>query len=188
MTHRSDPNLIRACLAGDARAWEELVERYGRLVWSIPRRYGLPDADAEEVHQSVFVTLFEKLGQLEDATRLSSWLITTTHRTCWRVGRRRATTAAELDARIADVGAPDPAEAAAWEERHLVRLALDRLGGRCAKLLRMLFSTERPDYERVAGELGMKVGSIGPTRARCFGKLEPILRELGLGDDDPDRA
>ena len=45
----------------------------------------------------------------------------------------------------------------------------------------MLFLEQgAPDYETIAEQLDMKVGSIGPTRARCFRKLEAILLEMGI--------
>jgi RNA polymerase sigma factor (sigma-70 family) len=179
-SHRSDPTLVQACLRGDQNAWNTLVDRYGRLVYSIARRYGLDDADAEDVFQGVFLILFRRLSSLKDQTRLSSWLITTSHRECWRIGRRSGR-APKLDEMIEDVGAPDPDDAQRWEEQHIVHLGIERLGGSCADLLRALF-LEPGDrsYEQIAASLGIKVGSIGPTRARCFAKLERILRDLGL--------
>ena len=51
--HRSDPALVRACLAGRPEAWRELIDRYGRLVHSIPRRYGWSEADADDVFPDV---------------------------------------------------------------------------------------------------------------------------------------
>jgi hypothetical protein len=55
------------------------------------------------------------------------------------------------------------------------------LGGRCQELLSTLFlEPGEPSYEAIAERLDMTLGSIGPTRARCFKKLEKILVELGL--------
>ena len=122
--------------------------------------------------------LHRRLGALEDQTRLSAWLITTTHRECWRVGKR-AGRYPDLDERITDVGAPDPDHQLRWEREHLVRSGLDLLGGRCRDLLIALFQ-ESTSYDQIAADLNIAVGSIGPTRARCFRKLEKILVELGV--------
>jgi hypothetical protein len=55
----SDEALILACRRGDAAAWETLIARYQRLVYSIPRRAGL-DADlSAEVFQQVFTVLLQ---------------------------------------------------------------------------------------------------------------------------------
>ncbi len=176
----SDAALVAACLDGSQAAWAEMVERFGRLVYSIPRHYGFSEADAEDVHQAVFILLLQKLDTVRDAERLSPWLIRTTHRVCYRVGKR-SRRYAELDGVIEDVASPADDDAAECEQRHQVRQALDRLGGRCQELLTALFlAPGTPSYETIAEELGMKVGSIGPTRARCFAKLEKILAEMAI--------
>jgi RNA polymerase sigma factor (sigma-70 family) len=181
---RPDGDLISACLDGDEAAWSELVDRYGRLVYSIPRRYGFAETDADDVFQSVFTIVFRKLADLRDERRLSSWIITTTHRECWRIGRRRDA-APDLLETIADVGSPEKDDADRWERQHLVRSALTELGGSCEHLLTALFyAPGPPDYASIAERLGMKIGSIGPTRARCFAKLERILVRMGLGEGE----
>lgn len=185
---RRDPaDPLERCRAGDQRAWDEIIDRYGRLVYSVPRRYGLSEADAEDVHQAVFLALYRRLDSIRDPSRLSSWLITTAHRESWRVGRRgpRAADAADLEQRIADVGRPCREDLERWEQQHLVRVGLEQLGGRCQALLTALFTRTEPGYEQIAAELGMKIGSIGPTRARCFAKLEKILLELGVEAPPP---
>ncbi|MFG0253196.1 MAG: RNA polymerase sigma factor [Phycisphaerales bacterium JB038] len=62
-----------------------LVDRYARLIYSIARDCGLGSADAEDAFQNVFLALHRRLDSLRDQTRLSSWLITTARRECWRV-------------------------------------------------------------------------------------------------------
>lgn len=178
-----DAVFVARCLEGRADAWGALVDRYTRLVRSIPRRYGLDDADADDVAQATFMQLHRSLDRLRDAERLSSWLITTAHRESWRVGRRRPELSAHLHETIADVGTPDATDVARWEREQAVRRALGELGGRCEALLTRLFRDPSPDYTGIARDLEMAVGSIGPTRARCFEKLAPILRRLGLAPD-----
>jgi RNA polymerase sigma factor (sigma-70 family) len=178
--YQSDPGLVRACLDGDEAAWVELVERYQRLVLSVARRCGLSDADADDVFQIVFTTLFRRLEGLRDQTRLSSWLITTTYREAWRHGRR-AQRDAPLSKAIIDVGTPPHDLVAQTEREQTVREAMTRLDDRCRNLLTALFlGADQPAYDEIARRFGLPVGSIGPTRARCFKKLEAILEELGV--------
>jgi len=180
----SDADLVQACLDGDAAAWDEVLRRFGRLIYSIPRRYGFSDADADDVFQVVLTILFRKLDTIRDRDRLSAWLIRTTHRECYRIGKQSGRYA-ELDRDIEDVNEPTDEDAELWERRHLVHQGLRRLGGRCEQLLTALFVTPgQPNYETIARQLDMRVGSIGPTRARCFEKLEKILVELGLAAGD----
>src|SRR5438128_6590658 len=88
IAQREDRDLIAACLAGDASAWESLVARYQRLVYSIPLKARLSNDDAADIFQSVWLKLYEKLDGLRDHEKLSSWLITTTTREVWRVSSR----------------------------------------------------------------------------------------------------
>ncbi len=180
---QSDPVLIRRCLAGESRAWETMVDRYKRLVYSIPRRYGMDDADAEDVFQNVFAILLRHLDQLQDQTKLSAWLITTAHRECWRLGRRKPKDE-PLEERDIRADAPPDALIDRWERQHIVRTALEQLGDPCKSLLEALFlNTSQPGYEAIARSLNMKIGSIGPTRARCFRKMQTILDEMGYTPD-----
>jgi RNA polymerase sigma factor (sigma-70 family) len=161
-----------------------MVDRFGRLVFSVARREGLGAADAEDVFQDVFATLHRTLAGLRDESRLASWLVTTTIRASRHHRRRRCP--AELPADRAGDGPLPEEEIASIERRQLVRQALRQLGGTGERLLTALFSGDgRPDYRKIARELGIPVGSIGPTRARCFRKLEKILRDMGIDGREP---
>jgi RNA polymerase sigma factor (sigma-70 family) len=182
---QSDPALIEACLSGNRQAWSQLVERYSRLVWSIPRKYGLPHEDSEDVHQTVFASLIHHLSELRDRERLSSWLITTATRECWRLRRLAAARSARLGTIDVEgtVPVPLPETDFGEEQRQLVREGIERLNDRCRHLIQALFaSDDEPHYPDVADRLHIPIGSIGPTRARCLAKLEAILRTLGVGE------
>ena len=180
----SDERRIRACLRGETTAWRELVDRYGRLVYSVATRYGLGPADADDVFQAVFVSLHVRLSELRCAASLPAWLVVAARRECWRRRKRRdAPTATDLAACEATSNGVDD-ELLLLERQHALRAGLRELGGPCAALLSLLFLTDqRPSYEEIAEQLELPVGSIGPTRARCFEKLEWILRKSGLFDD-----
>jgi RNA polymerase sigma factor (sigma-70 family) len=175
-----DAKLIRDCLTGRQSAWDELIERYSRLVYSIPLRVGLSAADADDVAQIVWGIVLRRLETLRDVERLSAWLIRTTYREAWRRGRQTRKHAT-LDESLTVPEAPEDAEVERVESQHLVRRALEALDQRCRSLLTMLFldKNER-SYEEIADELGMKIGSIGPTRARCFKRMEQVLSRLGM--------
>ena len=71
---------------------------------------------------------------------------------------------------------PLPDQLAEWEQQHLLRLALRRLGGDCEQLLVALYCNNgATSYQDVAAKLDMPEGSIGPVRARCLRKLSDIL-------------
>jgi RNA polymerase sigma factor (sigma-70 family) len=178
-----DAALLEAAKTGDESAWSEIVRRYSALVYSIPVRYGMDQAAADDVFQDAFAALLNQLPSIRDAKALPKWFITTTHRICWRT-ERRASRELALHDRPLDCEAPPEDHALRWERQHLVRLALDRLGGQCAELLTALYlSGGSSEYEQVARRLNMPIGSIGPTRGRCLRKMLTLLREMGFPPD-----
>jgi RNA polymerase sigma factor (sigma-70 family) len=182
-----DPQLIEACLDGQSQAWEALIVRYQRLIYSIPVRYGLPEHDANDVFQNVSLLLLQNLSRLRDRQRLGAWLVITTRRECWRMLRQRQQLPLQAGGATSDlplVAAPySEDELLALERQTLVRAAVDLLDGPCRELLTLLFYTEpRPTYSAVAKRLGIPEGSIGPTRARCLEKLMKILDEMGFSE------
>jgi RNA polymerase sigma factor (sigma-70 family) len=183
-----DETLVHACQRGDAAAWEALVARYQRLVYSIPRRAGLNDDQAADVFQHVFATLVEKLDAIEQPDRIGAWLVTTARRETWRVSRwtRMAPAALEVPDAESDTKLPDDAPLPVdvivrMEVQHAVRTAVAALDERCRTLLQLLFYTpEPPPYADIAAALGTSEGSIGPTRARCLQKLRRLLEDTDL--------
>lgn len=180
-----DKELIAACLDGNRDAWETLIVRYQRLIYSIPLKIRLSTDDAADVFQSVCLKMMENLSSLRDHEKLVSWLITTTTRECWRLSaRRRRDSSPELgddesNDRMTEI--PDHLPLAdeqivAVEQQQIVRQALAQLPERCGKLLRMLFyRKDELSYADIARQIKIPVASIGPTRARCLDKLKKIL-------------
>lgn len=178
---RTDRQLIADAAAGDQDGWNQLIERYQRLVYSIPHRGGLPVEGCEDVFQAVFLALVRNLGRLRDAESLPKWLVTTATRESWSWARRHRR---ETSLRSADgVSEQDAAELLERSElQSRVHRALLEMGGRCERLLRALFLTEpKPSYQSISEHLSIPVGSIGPTRNRCLAKLlqtvDPSLAE-----------
>ncbi len=182
-----DPELIEACLKGSGPAWEVLLVRYQRLIYSIPLRYGLPEHDANDVFQNVSLLLWENLGRVRDRARLGAWLVITTRRECWRMMRQRRQNTAVLEGGVLDEFLPSGIysedEFLVLEQQSLVRAAIGYLGAPCQKLLTLLFYAEpRPAYSEIARSLRLPEGSIGPTRSRCLEKLMKILENMGFAD------
>lgn len=182
-----DGELVRACAAGDERAWELLVHRFERLVFSIPRRAGLDQERAADVFQEVFATLLRHIERLEDPERVSAWLVTTAKRESWRVlrgvGRERGNPSmdAEDAPELESEGLSMFAMVEQIEEAALVRRLVGMLDDRCAYLITALFLAEvPPSYVEIAAKLDTSEGSVGPTRARCLKKLRALLLEAGL--------
>jgi RNA polymerase sigma factor (sigma-70 family) len=180
--------LVAAALEGDEVAWSQLVDRYTPLMVSVLRRYGLSQADVEDVSQIVLLRLVEHLGELREPRALPSWLLVTTRNECIRLlrSRRRVVPVAATDDRAAvDRNAEEPDERLMRAElSQAVLEALAELSERDRTLLLLLSADPPLPYKEIARRLGMPVGSIGPTRARALDKLRSSSALAGLSGSD----
>jgi RNA polymerase sigma factor (sigma-70 family) len=177
--------LVARVSGGDQQAWNELVERYAPLVWSICQRYQLTRQDIDDVSQSVWLLLVENIASLREAAALPGWLSTTTRHEIFRV--LRVARRHDHDDLPADGQIPGDADAATIEEELILaernaalRAAFAELGPNCHQLLSLLMSDPPLAYTDISDMLGIPVGSIGPKRARCLSQLRrsPHLTEV----------
>ncbi len=181
--------LVEAARAGDNEAWNAIVERYASLVWNICRRYRLNRPDTDDVAQFVWLRLFENLAAIREPAALPGWIASTTRNECLRVlraaGRPDGTDRLDDHLLLDGVGVDggyDTVEEEMERSRQYVALrqACAQLRPQCRRLLELLFAEDRRPYAQISTELGMKVGSIGPTRERCLAHLRrcPAMVEL----------
>lgn len=69
-----DQELIERIRSGDYGAFETLVSRYERKVYALALKLTGNPADAEEIAQDVFLTIYQKLGSFRGESLLSSWI------------------------------------------------------------------------------------------------------------------
>lgn len=174
MDEESTGDLVRRAKQGDPDAWRALVRRYSRLLCSIARSYGLSGADADDVMQTTWLKLVERLTQLRDPDRAGTWLaVTARHEslaTLRRLGRERP-----MRGHGPSVTGPHHTVFG----RDLVAsvaTALEAIPPRCRHLLELFAGSQRLSYAEISAALEIPVGSIGPTRARCLTRLR---RQLG---------
>ena len=180
----SDADLIMACQTGEEEAWDALVGRYERLVYTIPNRYGLTPTEVSDVFQSVWLALLRNLKSLRQPDRIAAWLVTTTRRECWerrRGGSFKNEFSSDLDSQIIKTKSdePSPDELVSTYERHdALKRAMEHLDPRSRRLIQLLyFDPSIPSYAEVSEMLSMPIGSIGPMRARCLKKLRKIMAD-----------
>jgi RNA polymerase sigma factor (sigma-70 family) len=179
---RLDRELILDCRNGDLSAWQRLLDRYERLVFSMPRRYGLSREDAADITQLTFTILFQSMDSLSEDSTLGAWLTTVARRHTWRrLDRKRREEAvwygssSEKILMLEDTGTEDMER---WELSEWLAYGLSLVGKPCRDLLSALYlDANQPTYAEVAARLGMAVGSVGPTRIRCLKRLRRVLDE-----------
>jgi len=185
----STATLVRRAGDGDQGAWNTLVDRYTRLLWSVARSHRLGAADAADVVQTTWLRLVEHLGRIHDPDRLAGWLVTTARRECVRVrsrGVREVVGAVDdITGDLADAWT-EPLDAGLLRDERDVTLwsCYRQLSERCQTLLRVLMAAPAPSYSDVSAALGMPVGAIGPTRGRCLDQLHKLAAVAGLAAPD----
>lgn len=179
-----DAKLVARCRNGDQMAWNDLVDRYQRLIYAIPRRAGLSDEQSNDVFQDVFLTLFQKIDDIEQPHRLRSWIVTTAKFKTWATvraskGVHSPLTTEEMEAELNDLADHSPladAKLIELEEQHLIRTALKDLEDKCRTILTLLYLNEpAASYAEVGTAIGVGETSISPLRTRCLKKLGKIL-------------
>ncbi len=169
-------DLVGHARNGDKQAWDALVERYAPLIWSICRRHRLSPADADDVGQSVWMRLVDQLDKVRDPAALPGWLATTTRRECLRVlsaAQGPHATVYPLDIEtIPDQRAGTAEQELLAAERHAaLRAAFSQLPSHGRQLLTLLIADPPLPYADISAQLGIPVGSIGPTRSRYLDKI-----------------
>ncbi len=178
--------LVRAAARGDAQAWEDLVDRFASLVWSICRTHRLTDDDAADAAQLTWLRLLENLDKIRDPERLAGWLATTCRRECLALLRRSRSSVGvseEFMDRLLGGGSAAEEPVLAAEQYAALWQAFQRLSEWCQRVLRALVVDVEdgpPSYRLVAAQLEIPVGSLGPTRARCLSQLRKLLDSGGI--------
>jgi RNA polymerase sigma factor (sigma-70 family) len=182
--------LVRAARAGDAAAWDALVDRYLPLVTAVIRRLRLSAADADDVNQTVWLRLVEHLDRLREPKALPAWLAATARNEGLRAIRRR-----NRDLPVDPEGGAlergeqfDPDEAIVKDLRsHALREALLELPANRRELLYLLLADPPLSYDEISARLGIPKGSIGPTRARALDQLRSSRALRAWLTDEPGR-
>jgi RNA polymerase sigma factor (sigma-70 family) len=164
-------SIADAAALGDDDAWRDLVTRFEPQLRSVVRGYRLSPPDVDDVVQTTWLQAYANLGRLRDRAAVGGWLVV--------VARREALRSLQRGAReVLTPDAADSVDAATPEHLTLERervgalgLAIARLTGRQRTVAQALLARPGRSYEELADELGMPVGSIGPTRERAFERL-----------------
>ena len=171
-------------VAGEATAWEELVELYAALVYTVASRVGLSKADAEDCAQDVWLALYRKRNSIRDPKAIPAWLIKTTRRRAVELARRTRHVSPPAESQLSpEIEAVDKQVITA-ENQTILEQALRQLDPRCRMLLESLYlQGQSISYSRLARQLDLSPNSLGPLRSRCLAKLAKILEKMHFDTD-----
>jgi RNA polymerase sigma factor (sigma-70 family) len=170
--------LVAAARAGDDDALGQIVRELSPLLWQVARAAGLSRGDAEDVVQTVWLRLISHLDGIHTSMALTGWLVVTTRREAWRVratGRKLMPADRDWLDTLPDSEPGSEEQVIIDDQRRALWNAFRQLSPRCQELLRTVAFVPRPDYAVVAAQLGIPLGSVGPTRGRCLAKLRALL-------------
>ena len=183
--------LVRRCIAGDAVAWEEIVQRYHRRIYNICYRFTGSGTDADDLTQEVFIKMYRTLNSY-DAERgaFMTWVTTVTRNLLvdhFRKSRQERLTdsldtpaseqedAMPLSERIPDRGPAPDSKVESRETGEAVHQALQRLSPdlREAVILRDL---QDMDYREIATVLRVPEGTVKSRINRGRAELARLLQ------------
>jgi RNA polymerase sigma factor (sigma-70 family) len=169
----TDAALVARCRAGEAAAWNDLVERFSRYVYAIcTQAFRLPEHDAEDVFQDVFTRVYTHLERLRDDEAFRPWLAQLTRRACidrLRAGARE-TTAEEVEPAAVDETLSQ------LDDALTVHDAMAGLTENCREILDRFFARDE-SYRTIGDALGLPSGTIASRISRCLEKLKAALED-----------
>lgn len=192
-------DLVTGAREGDQGSWSELVQRHQPIIDAVGRRYRLSHEDAADVSQTVWLQLTSHLDSIREPRALPGWIKVTAEREAYRlirVGRRTTSLepianfyegqAGPTELRFSSTVEDVDADLLRSEEQVAIREGLATLKPNQRELLLMLVAEPAVPYAQISSTLGLPVGSIGPTRARCLRKLgtAPSVRALLSTSDE----
>lgn len=176
-TELDDATLVARARDGDVRAYERLVRRYEAPLFRLSMRMLAGRGDAEDVVQEVFLTVWRRLGQLQDDDAFVGWLYRMTTNRCLNVLRaRRPTVELEPD-RHEEARPGGQPERAAQASAQLEALngALGRLTPeqRACWLLREVHGRS---YDEIAATVGATNTAVRGRISRARAQLAELMR------------
>ena len=183
--------LVRRCIAGDASAWEEIVQRYHRRIFNICYRFAGTSDDAQDLAQEVFIKMYKTLNTYDVGKgAFMTWVTTITRNLLvdhFRKTKQDRMTdsldsapsehedALPLGLQIADSGRPPDAQVQSRETREAVHQALQRLSPELREAV-ILRDLQDMDYREIAGALKVPEGTVKSRINRGRAELARLLQ------------
>ena len=176
--------LIQRCIAGDASAFEPLVEKYRQRVWRLAYQVLHDREEAWDVAQEAFVRAFHSLPSFRGQSAFYTWLFRITVNVATDRHRQRGAQARAFGPeRVSEEEwartTPDPGggpeqQAARKEQRERIRSALDALPPK-ARTIIMLSDVEGLSYREIAEVLNCPIGTVMSRLHNARKRLKALL-------------
>ncbi len=158
-----DKLLIDRTLAGDAKAFEALIQRYKRLVGHIVYRMVPNQEDREELAQDVFLKVYQKLNTFRGESRLGTWIGQVAHHTCLNYLKKKRIAYSDVapeDMQIAGEPEARPDGLLEKEEKGaFLRRQIEQIPAQYAQVL-TLFHLEELEIKEISTILDMPSGTV----------------------------
>jgi RNA polymerase sigma-70 factor (ECF subfamily) len=166
------------------RSVSEVHAEHAGFVWRLLQRFGVREADREDVLQEVFVVVHQRLHTFDGSAELTTWLYTITRNVAWAWRRRASRRHEELTHEPPDRDDPAPSAEATVEARELRRRldrALDALDLDRRAVFVML-EIDGCSYTEVAAITGVPVGTVSSRLDAAWKDLDRALKRLDAHD------
>lgn len=183
--------LVRRCIAGDAAAWEEIVQQYNRRIYNICYRFVGSADDAQDLTQEVFIKVYRTLSSYDsDKAAFMTWVTTVTRNLLvdhFRKTKQDRLTdsldnapsehedAQPLSEQIQDQAAPPDATVQTRETRETVHRALQKLSPELREAV-ILRDLQDMDYREIALALKVPEGTVKSRINRGRAELARLLQ------------
>jgi len=183
--------LVRRCVAGDAVAWDEIVQRYHRRIYNICYRFAGSADDAQDLTQEVFIRMYRTLNSYDVGRgAFMTWVTTLTRNLLVDHFRKTKhdrltdsldTTASDnpdamtLSDRIPDEGPAPDSGVQSRETRDAVHQALQKLSPELREAV-ILRDLQDMDYREIATVLKVPEGTVKSRINRGRAELARLLQ------------
>ncbi|MTI67105.1 MAG: sigma-70 family RNA polymerase sigma factor [Firmicutes bacterium] len=86
----NDYKLVKRCLKGDEKAFEEIVTLYKRKVYNIAYKFTRNKEDSSDITQEVFIKAYNSLDKYNPEYKFSTWILKITTNYCLDLKKKKS--------------------------------------------------------------------------------------------------
>lgn len=173
--------VITRTLAGDARAYAEVVRTFQHMVYTVCHRVLRNAEDAEEATQDTFVKAYQNLAGFSGGAKFSTWLYSIAFRTAISHGRKRRPESTSVDELLHHPATAGDGGIVQGDVKRYLNKALGGLAEEDAAIL-SFFYLEELSVEEIVTATGLSASNVKVKLHRGRKKLLETLNEELKGE------